>query len=197
MQSLGFLVAVCVSVAAAASIADSIANHGDADCQCQEIPGSTCALHFGLWEWHARFPNARGLDLTASIGEFFHFQSILNMDNYCSHMLYNLLCFHYFPQCDPNSERPRLGVTPCCEVCVEAIDSCVRHARAIWRDFEVPDHLNCDNFASGSQCDSEFGVIGEGDEECDALCTACPRASKSTSDYTARYVVLTARRSMP
>lgn len=152
----------------------------DSDCYCQEIFGSSCAHHFGADHWAARFPNARELDLFHSLSEFQHFEPILVMDNYCSHVLHNLLCFHYFPKCDLENHS-QLGATPCRETCIEATTACIEHVRAIQNNplFEFPEHLNCNNFANGSQCCITVSeVSGENDDECDSLCTACPSASK-------------------
>ena len=133
------------------------------ECMCEEIFSSTCALHFNTGVWYGRFPNTRGQEKSDAIDEFFDFKLLLDLDNYCSHMLYNLLCFHYFPQCDPNS--PGLAATPCRETCNEALTSCIDHARAIQANYTFPVHLNCSNFPSGSS------------EGCaNTQCTACPNA---------------------
>lgn len=148
-----------------------------ASCECKMWPGSICASHFHVGSWYGLFPNARSLDLTASISEFFHFLRLLRLDNYCSHALYNLLCFHYFPKC--SADRPQLAATPCRETCTEAVSACLDHARAIRNDpnFVFPGHLNCTNFESGSiSCDGE-GASGE--DDCSSKCTACPNASKN------------------
>lgn len=143
-------------------------------CQCIEVPGSICAGHFGVDNWYAQFPNARNLDLTGSIGEFFHFYPFLQLDNYCSHMLFNLLCFHYFPQC--SLERPHLAATPCRETCTEAVEACLPHAEP---GYQFPEHLNCSNFQAGEiECGESSGepdVV-----TCNSQCTACPKARKKS-----------------
>ena len=140
-------------------------------CQCQEIMASTCALHFHTGNWFARFPNARDQDLTQAVKEFVDFYQFLTMENYCSHMLYNLLCFHYFPKCE--RDRPELAATPCRETCNEALMACVEHARVLRPNYTFPDHLNCSNFPSGSNCSP---VTREADRQCNGQCTACPNA---------------------
>ena len=143
------------------------------DCQCEEISGSICALHFNSGEWRGRFPNSRNLDKTESIKEFFDFSRLLYLDNYCSHVLYNFLCFHYFPKCD--TERPRLGATPCRETCNEVWTACIDHARSLSANFTFPDHLQCSNFPLGSsECSQSTGEV----EDCNSQCTACPNASQ-------------------
>lgn len=118
--------------------------------QCKPVPSRACARHFNMPEgstWYATFPNARGLGLTHSLREFSDFMRLLEMDNYCSLMLYSLLCFHYFPPCSPPNS-PAFVVEPCQEVCREATEACLPIARAINGDaVNIPNHLDCANFA--------------------------------------------------
>lgn len=101
--------------------------------------------------WYATFPNARGLGLTHSLREFSDFTRLLEMDNYCSLMLYSLLCFHYFPPCSPPNSSAFV-VEPCQEVCREATEACLPIARAINGDaVSIPNHLDCANFAEYGQ----------------------------------------------
>ena len=141
---------------------------------CAELPGNICGTHFDL-EWHARFPNARGQHYDEALGEFFDFYSLLELDNYCSHVLYNLLCFHYFPQCSP--DRPLLAGIPCRETCEETVASCLEHARTVYPSFVFPEHLNCSNFQYGSSPCGAGSATGENDD-CGSECIACPDASK-------------------
>ena len=143
------------------------------ECTCNEVVNSLCSLHFGTESWYGQFPNARDQDLTQAIDEFFDFRQFLFLDNYCSHMMYNFLCFHYFPKCDLQN---RLAATPCSETCNEALTSCIDHARAIQVNYTFPAHLNCSNFPSGSsECTSAT--------RCNQPCTACPNASQLLTSY--------------
>lgn len=141
------------------------------DCDCLEVPG-ICARHFNLETWYGQFPNARGLSLQESLTEFSHFDPLLTLDDYCSHVLFNLLCFHYFPKCSP--ERPLLAATPCRETCTEAVRACQRH---LGDSYRFPEHLGCTNFRSGeTECQGESGDA----ETCNSQCTACPVARKNS-----------------
>ena len=117
--------------------------------QCKPVPSRSCARHFNMREedtWYATFPNARGLSLSHSLREFSDFSWLMEMDNYCSRMLYTLLCFHYFPPCSLPSD-PGLVVQPCREVCREATEACLPIARALRGDaVSIPYHLDCANF---------------------------------------------------
>lgn len=149
---------------------------GENSCQCLEVPGSICAGHFNVDNWYAQFPNARGLDLTGSIGEFFHYYPLLELDNYCSHVLFNLLCFHYFPKC--SLERPNLAATPCRETCTEVVGACLPHFQA--GGYPYPQHLNCTNFHSGEiECGESSGEP-DGEPACNSQCTACPKPRKNS-----------------
>lgn len=121
--------------------------------QCKPLNNHTCALHFNMREgdaWYARFPNTRGLSLDRSLKEFSDFTWLLEQNNYCSHMLYTLLCFHYFPPCSPLN-GPELIAQPCQEVCREATEACLPIAKAIHGDFvNIPHHLDCANFKSAA-----------------------------------------------
>lgn len=140
-------------------------------CRCEAIPPGICSPHFHMGEWYGRFPNARGQNLTDAVTEFVHFYQFLALDNYCSHMLFNLLCFHYFPNCERS--RPELGGIPCRETCNEALTSCIEHARALRPNYTFPDHLNCSNFPSSSS-DNCSDVIEEA-PRCNCI-IACPNA---------------------
>ena len=141
-------------------------------CRCEAVSLSICASHFHARDWYGRFPNGRGQDLTRAEKEFIDFYQFLALDNYCSHMLYNLLCFHYFPKCE--GSRPELGAIPCREACNEALTSCTEHARAIQPSYTFPDHLNCSNFPSRGSSDRSGRVVEEA-AHCDCI-TACPNA---------------------
>lgn len=123
------------------------------NCQCKPVTNSSCAKHFNMRQedtWYARFPNARGLGLKRSLNEFSDFSWLLELNNYCSHMLHLLLCFYYFPPCSPQYQFD-LFAKPCQEVCREATDACLPIARAL-RDgaVSIPRHLDCVNFTSKS-----------------------------------------------
>ena len=175
------ILALCIAAVNASAI-KNIQPSQSSNChyECTELSSSLCASHFGLGvdeNWYARFPNARGLGRDESITEFFHFYRLLELDNYCSHVLYNLLCFHYFPKC--SAQRPRLAAVPCRETCEEAVSSCLEHARAIQKNpsFQFPEHLNCSNFHYGSSPCGDGATDGENDN-CGSECSACPNASK-------------------
>ena len=172
MESLKILLGMLALCGAAFAVGDvkNLQPTADSGCHCQEVVNSFCSLHFETENWFARFPNARGQDLTEALTEFLHFYRLLNMDNYCSHVLYNFLCFHYFPKCDP--DRPQLGATPCRETCNEVWMACIDHARALSSGLDFPDHLRCSNFPSGA---SECSPRGES-AQCGSQCTACPNA---------------------
>ena len=175
------IIGLCVATSAAATIKD-IHQSQPSNCeyQCRELSSSVCASHFRLpagQNWFARFPNARGLDLTASITEFFHFYPLMELDNYCSHVLYNLLCFHYFPKC--SEERPFLAAVPCRETCEEAASACLEHLRSHDSLFQFPEHLNCSNFQHGSSTCGAGSNSGSGENSnCGSECAACPNACK-------------------
>ena len=141
-------------------------------CRCEEIPPGLCATYFQTGDWYGRFPNARGQNLSEAVDEFFDFSHFLTMDNYCSHMLHVLLCFHYFPYCEVS--RPELGAIPCCEICNEALTSCITHAKALQPNFTFPAHLNCNNFPSSYSING-CGRVDEGAGHCNCI-TACPGA---------------------
>ena len=173
-QILFGVLALCASAFASAADVKTV-RPTSSNCECEEVLASFCTDHYGADSWYARFPNARDQQYTEALGEFLDFYraGLLSLDNYCSHMLHNLLCFHYFPKCEPN--RPRLGAIPCQETCNEAQAACIQHARAKRPNFVFPAHLNCSNFPSGSRdCDL---VLGE-EAGCTAHCSACPNASE-------------------
>lgn len=174
------IIGLCVATAAAGTVKDiHPPQTSNCEYECTELPGHICASHFGLRNenWFARFPNARGLDRSASITEFFHFYPLMELDNYCTHVIYNLLCFHYFPKC--SAERPDLAAVPCRETCEEAVSACLEHVRASQGDpsFQFPEHLNCSNFLYGSSPCGAGSAAGE-TTNCGSECTACPDASK-------------------
>lgn len=141
-------------------------------CQCETVSAPACQYHFNIDNWYGRFPNARGQDMNQAVTEFVDFFHLLTLDNYCSHMLYNLLCFHYFPKCEKN--RPELGATPCRETCNEAMNACAEHVTAL-PGYRFPVHLNCSNFPPRSSDCSSVGPPQ--DNSCSAKCiTACPNA---------------------
>lgn len=145
--------------------------------ECKPVANLTCTRHFNMREgtWYARFPNARGLDRNRSMEEFSDFSWLLEQENYCSRMLYILLCFYYFPPCSPPS-GPELVAWPCNEVCREAAEACLPIARAMRGDnLDIPRHLDCSNFESGSH--AQDIIRRPGSEETGVL-LACPNASK-------------------
>ena len=92
-------------------------------------------------EAYTKLPNDRGLTLEASIFEFSEFDQLLQQN--CSSSLWTLLCFYYFPQCNPNYSLKHV-VTPCREQCVEAKRHCeplLLRYNASW-----PEHLECSKF---------------------------------------------------
>ena len=169
------LFALCAAACALADVKK--VQPSDEDCPCVQASG-LCETHYNI-NWYARFPNARDQYFTNALREFLDFRQLLSLDNYCSHMLYNLLCFHYFPKCDPPPsppppQRQQLHhATPCRETCIEALTTCIDQARVRNPNYVFPAHLNCSNFPSGSgDCD----VPLEG--QCSTQCPACPNASK-------------------
>lgn len=156
--------------------------------ECKEVPRELCADHFGVESWYGRFPNTKGLDLDDSIVEFFHFFALFYQNNYCSHMLLNVLCFHYFPLCSP--ECPDIGVTPCRQLCTEAVESCLPYARVLYRDIfkdinDFPHILNCSNFADANSetthCSSTVSSSFNSNAPCcfasAVVALECPNAS--------------------
>lgn len=145
-------------------------------CQCLPVQQlNFCGSHFG-YNWDARFPNARGhTDVGTAIAELSHYATLFQLDNYCSHMLYNLLCFHYLPQCAQGSP---ITVVACREVCIEAKDACLEHARRRDPNYMFPEHLNCSKFDPGvPDCNVINGA--EDSSGCTETCPlACPRPSK-------------------
>ena len=150
ISSALFLVAVTTIVAS--DVPNSGHFNDETQYQCKQVPrtlSGLCADYFGRETWHGRFPNTRGLDMDDSVVEFFHFFALLYQDNYCSYMLHNLLCFHYFPLC--STECPGVEVAPCRQLCAETVKACLPYARALYgtmfengRDF--PHYLNCSSF---------------------------------------------------
>lgn len=163
--------------------------------ECKQIPRKRiglCADHFGRESWYGRFPNARGLDLDDSIVEFFHFFALLYQNNYCSHMLLNVLCFHYFPLCSP--ECPDIGVTPCRQLCTEAVATCLPYAHVLYGDTfnkDFPHILNCSNFADTTSqtayCGSNTSSGFDNNAPCcfteTEVALECPNASTYVRTY--------------
>ena len=170
--------ALCVAVAAMPGSLNDGQRY-----ECLEVPSSHCGRHFSN-DWYARVPNARRLGIPDSSLEFQDFLPLLDLNNYCSHMLFNLLCFHYFPKCDPN--RPELAATPCREVCMEAVAACLPHARIASNFVFPPEHLDCSHFVSVHLPSGVTGSSPEGSGDQETATTspnpgpiACPNASKS------------------
>lgn len=180
----------CIFLGAVLNVVASVTPNNESRYACKEVPrarNGLCADHFGEETWYGRFPNARGLDLDDSIVEFFHFFALLYQDNYCSLMLFKLLCFHYFPLC--SSECPDIGVTPCRQVCTEAVEACLPYARVLYGkmfDNSFPQYLNCSCFANvnsekkecriNASSSSNSNGPSSSNEEVDHL--ECPNASK-------------------
>ena len=186
ISTLHFVLALCV----AASGASNLSQVQD----CRAVPraqSGPCADYFVVETWYGRPLDAlEGLDPDDSIAEFFDFFALLYQDNYCSRMLFTLLCFHYFPPCSP--ARPGVVATPCRHVCTEAMTACLPYAHALYgKMFEsaFPQYLNCSHFAevdadnislecsvNASDESSTCSTIRELDE---ISSFACPNASKS------------------
>ena len=169
--SVAFLVLSCIL------LVESTSETSTSFHQCIPVANLSCARHFNMREgsWYARFPNARGLDLNRSIGEFSDFSWLLHQNNYCSRMLYILLCFYYFPPCSPQS-GPQLIARPCNEVCREAAEACLPIAKVMRGDsLRIPRHLDCSNFESGTRVLED--IRGPGSDGPSVL-LACPNASE-------------------
>lgn len=149
--------------------------------QCKPVTNSTCAKHFNMRvenTWYARFPNARGLSLNRSINEFSDFSWLLELNNYCSHMLHLLLCFYYFPPCSPQYQFD-LFAKPCQEVCREATDACLPIVRALRGGaVSIPRHLDCVNFTSRSSVGVRVNVATTRSTGLSTSVLACPNASE-------------------
>ena len=154
--------------------------------RCKPVHNHSCAKHFNMLEedaWYARFPNNRGVGLSRSLNEFADFTWLLELNNYCSRMLYTLLCFHYFPPCSPLSLL-QLIVQPCREVCREATEACLPIARAVHGEaVSIPHHLDCANFQSSSLHHRSSGVkfVVENDATLSndpTVVLACPNSSE-------------------
>ena len=112
--------------------------------------------------WPSTFPNARNLSLAHAMGEFDDFQILLSVDNYCSYLLHSFLCIHYFPPCNPDTERPMM-VVPCRAICEEAMAECLDKVYTI---FSRPKHMECRNFPVADGMD-------------DNVIVACPTPGKA------------------
>ena len=182
-----FLVAVTALAASDAPNSEGQISDNETQYQCKELPktiSGLCADYFGRETWHGRFPNARGLDMDDSIEEFFHFFALLYQDNYCSRMLHNLLCFHYFPLC--STECPGVEVTPCRQLCSEAVKTCLPYARVLYgkifqndKGHEFPHYLNCSSFET--EVDYHSSMYNSTDVHCSSpeeKHLDCPSASE-------------------
>lgn len=147
--------------------------------RCMPVNDRSCASFFNMGEedlWYARFPNARGLSLNRSLKEFTDFSWLLSQNNYCSRMLYTLLCFHYFSPCTPSLGNPDIVAQPCREICNEATEACVPIARAKHGDgLSIPGHLECTNFEQGND-GAGNRVTGSAHS---TVVLACPNSSES------------------
>ena len=142
-----------VFMSAGASLANE--NVHETRYECRELRSSTCADHFGLATWYGRFPNDVGLNRDDSVVDFFNFFALLYQDNYCSNVLHNLLCLHYFPLCSPSC--PDQWVTPSRQLCTEALEACLPYAHVLYGGaFEntFPKFLNCTSFSKASSITS-------------------------------------------
>ena len=152
--------------------------------ECRALRGSMCADHFGTETWYGLFPNDQGLDKDDSIAEFFHFFALLHQDNYCSHLIHNLLCYLYFPPCSP--QCPGRGVTPSRQLCEEAVEACLPYAQVLYGStFQktFPKFINCSSFAQESSsvgtCPTSRGNTTTAIESCCSTDTLhSPNASK-------------------
>lgn len=107
-------------------------------------PGeSQCARHFNF-SFNGMFPNSRDLSMPQAVSEFSAFLPLLELNNYCSHVLHSFLCYHYFPPCAPESHPAYL---PCREVCEVAWKECLDLTYQMY-SIPPPEHLNCTNFPS-------------------------------------------------
>ena len=89
----------------------------------------------------AQFPNGRGQNFSAAAAEFSHFVRLLETG--CSDKLGTLLCFYYFPFCQPQTLWQTQTVLPCRETCQEARNNCENVLQE--HGYNWPTHLDCSN----------------------------------------------------
>ena len=105
---------------------------------------------------HARFPNHRGQNADEAKREFGHFVHPDGnvIKNGCSDKVGTLLCFYYFPHCNPPSHENSNTVQelqsddyrlPCRELCEEVRRDCESQFNS---SFQWPHHLNCSTLPS-------------------------------------------------
>ncbi len=98
---------------------------------------------------YASFPNGRQqTQPQCAIDEIADFNTLLQSTDQCSTKLGTLLCFYYFPWCDPNTvmadsygKLVHLHVLPCRSVCEEVRRDCRASLEALGQTW--PRHLNC------------------------------------------------------
>ena len=120
--------------------------------RCLELHSNLCVDHFGM-PWSYVLPTAGDLPQTQFdlINQFNDFSGPLRLNNYCSHQLFNLLCFHYFARCEPGQAN-KIAV-PCRIACEEAHRACQLAMESTGMSF--PSHLNCSKFeVSATECES-------------------------------------------
>ena len=154
--------------------------------QCKLITNNPCALHFKTFNntWNASVPNSRGLYLDRAVKEFSDFKVLLQLNNYCSHMLYTSLCFYYFPQC--SLKRPRISATTCKEVCLETMEACLPVFHALQgQEASIPPHVDCTLLESQEEHINALASLTETDPFNSSHIIhplVCPNASKLQFD---------------
>ena len=151
--------------------------------QCLELQSNLCLDHFGM-PWYYVLPTAGDLPQTQLelIKQFNDFGAPLSFNNYCSHQLFNLLCFHYFARCEL-TQGNKIAV-PCRIVCEEAHRACQFAMKSVSLSF--PSHLNCSKFeVSATECESAEGSTSSGacsasDQHSVTKVPACPSSCKFT-----------------
>lgn len=117
---------------------------------------------------HARFPNARGQSKPRCAAEELDHYIINGVSN-CSLAMGPLLCFHYFPFCDP---LYGFTVKPCRSVCEQAQRECVDDLRRLGAGW--PEHMDCSD-------ENKFTPDGTG-EPCVMLPTSPSPVTPSSTD---------------
>lgn len=150
----------CLTLCALLCVSACLITDHEVHHECKEVRNGVCTNHFGRDNWYGRFPNSLGLDEDESSVEFYNFFALLYQDNYCSHLLIKLLCFHYFPLCSP--ECPNVSLTPSRQLCAEAVDACLPYARVLYGETfnnTFPKYLNCSNFPDAKSVSSDLDCL--------------------------------------
>lgn len=139
------LLTLCANLAAAVT-ASSPSNGGQL--QCQLVEETQCTRHFNR-PFYGVFPT-RKLSMSQAVSEFGNFLPLLELNNYCSHVLHSFLCYHYFSPClrlGRIDEKEYTAFFPCRELCELAWSECLN---TTFQHLSIPppEHLNCQNFPS-------------------------------------------------